>query len=274
MNEDIRALFCAEGIDAVSLLPFSLCRVTRSYLYEKKGMQPLSVIVFLIPYYAGEPENFSAYAMGRDYHLFVKESEGRLLPKIKGLFPKYNFLMFADHSPIDERHAAVLGGLGVFGKNGLILSEKYGSYQFIGEILTDAPTELLGDYSIFSMRSCEGCGACLSACPTGVLRGEGDNCLSAITQKKGELTESEKALLRRENTAWGCDACQRVCPYNIRAKAAGTLFSPIPFFKKDLISRFDSEMLSSLSDEAFATRAFSWRGREVAERNARILEED
>ena len=79
--------------------------------------------------------------------------------------------------------------------------------------------------------------------------------------------------MKEENTAWGCDACQRVCPYNVRAKEAGSIFSPIPFFKEKLIKRFDSEMLSSLDGDAFAERAFSWRGREVAERNAKILEE-
>lgn len=273
MNENILALFSAEGIDSTALLPFSLCHVTRPYLYEKKGLFPRSVLVFLIPYYAGEPENFSAYAMGRDYHLFVKELGGRLLPRLKALYPQHDFLMFADHSPIDERHAAVLAGLGVFGKSGLLLSEKYGSYQFIGEVITDAPAELLGEHTVFPMRSCEDCGACKAACPTGILRGESNDCLSAITQKKGVLTESEKALMRKENTAWGCDACGKVCPYNERARAAGTLLSPIPFFREALISRFDSEMLSSLSDEDFAARAFSWRGREVAKRNAKVLEE-
>lgn len=273
MNADIRALFEDEGIACLSLLPFSLCRTTKPYLYERASLSVHSVIVFLIPYFTVEPDNFSAYAASRDYHLFVKELEGRILPKLKALYPKNAFLMFADHSPIDERHAAVLGGLGVFGKNGLLLSERYGSYQFIGEILTDVPTDALGKYKVFSISSCEACGACLSACPTGILRGEGCDCLSAITQKKGTLSDEEMLLMQKENTAWGCDACQRVCPYNLRAKAAGTIETPIPFFKESIIKRFDSKMLSSLDEDAFSKRAFSWRGRAVAERNARILED-
>ena len=273
MNESMQNLFKDEGIKCLSHLPFSLCRVTRPYLYEKKGLVPQSVLVFLIPYYAGEPENFSAYAMGKDYHLFARELEERILPKIKALYPEYDFLMFADHSPLDERHAAVLGGLGVFGKNGLVLNEYYGSYHFIGEILTDAPTKAFGRFTLFPLASCLNCGACEEACPTEILRGEGKECLSAITQKKGELSEAEKALMKKENTAWGCDACQRVCPYNVRAKEVGSIFSPIPFFNEGLFKRFDSAMLSALDEKAFAQRAFSWRGREVAERNAKILEE-
>ncbi len=273
MNENIRALFLNEGIACVSHLPFSLCRVTRPYLYEKKGLVPGTVFTFLMPYYLGEPENFSAYAMGRDYHLFVRELEGRILPKFKALYPEYEFLMFADHSPIDERHAAVLSGLGVFGKNGLVLNEYYGSYHFIGEILTNAPAKAFGRFTLFPLSSCLDCGACQRACPTGILRGEGEECLSAITQKKGTLTEEEKALMKRENTAWGCDACQRVCPYNKNALESGTIYTSIPFFKEKLIERFDSAALAALDEEAFSERAFSWRGRAVAERNAKILEE-
>ena len=44
---------------------------------------------------------------------------------------------------------------------------------------------------------CEHCGACKRACPTGILRGEGVDCLSAITQKKGTLEDSEKEELIR-----------------------------------------------------------------------------
>ena len=272
MKEELRRVFFCEGIECLSLLPFSACRVTRPYLYEKKGMLPKSVLLFLMPYYSGEPENLSAYAMGRDYHLFVRELEERLLPKLKALYPKYGFLTFADHSPIDERHAAVIGGLGIFGKNGLILNEKYGTYFFIGEILTDAPTEALGEYTLSPIRACADCGACKAACPTGILRGEGEECLSAITQKKGELSENDLALMKKENTAWGCDACQRVCPYNKAALESGSIYTPIPFFKEGLIRRFDSATLAALDETAFSERAFSWRGRAVAERNAKIFD--
>ena len=272
MNDAVRALFSEEGIECVSHIPFSLCLTTRPYLYEKKGLSPACALTFLIPYYAGEPKNFSAYAMGRDYHLFVRELEERLLPKLKALYPEYNFLMFADHSPIDERHAAVLSGLGVFGKNGLVLSEEYGSYQFLAEILTDAPAKTFGRFTLFPLASCLDCGACKASCPTGILRGEGEECLSAITQKKGELSENDIALMKRENTAWGCDACQRVCPYNKTALEKGTIYTPIPFFRESLIDRFDSAAIAALDEEAFSERAFSWRGRTVAERNAKIFD--
>ena len=109
---------------------------------------------------------------------------------------------------------------------------------------------------------CAHCGKCKSACPTGILRGEGSSCLSEITQRKGDLSEDELTLMREYNTVWGCDICQNVCPYNKNPKA-----TPIEFFRKDRITRLTKEVLESMSEPEFKTRAFSWRGRGVLERN-------
>lgn len=274
MKQELTMLFGNEGIEKWAHLPFSACHVTLPRLLEKeKDFTPKSAILFLIPYFGGFPKNLSAYAAAEDYHLFVKELWERLSPRLAARFPRFRFRVYADHSPIDERHAAVRAGLGVFGKNGLLLTPEYSSFQFIGEILTDAPTELLGDYMLFPLRGCENCGKCLSACPTGVLRGEGEDCLSAITQRKGALSPTEEELMRRVGTAWGCDECQRVCPYTERALRTGTLYSPIPFFRKDRIEALTPQTLSALDDAAFRRRAFSWRGRAVAARNASLFAE-
>ena len=273
MKPEIEALFAEEHIHETALLPLSACRVTLPRLLERNAPDAQSVILFLLPYYADTPENFSAYAAAEDYHFFVRELAERLIPKLCALFPAYRFSVFTDHSPIDERYAAVLSGLGVFGKNGLLLTEKYASFQFIAEILTDAPTELLGEVKTFDLRSCENCGACLAACPTGILRGAGEDCLSAITQKKGALTDAEKQLMRRYNTAWGCDVCQTVCPYTKRAKQNGSIVTPIPFFHQKRMSRLSSQVLNGMDDETFQRRAFAWRGKATVERNVAILEE-
>ena len=272
MKQKIHALLAAEGITEVALLPFEECAVTREDLIAD-GFSPRCAILFLMPYYAGKPQNFSAYAAAEDYHFFVREMAERLRPALREAYPDATFCFYADHAPIDERQAAVRAGLGVYGKNGLLLNEATSSYHFIGEILTDLPPESLGTAVLYPPASCIGCGACLAACPTGILRGEGSECLSAITQKKGELTADEMALLKKHNTAWGCDICQEVCPYTHRAIENGTIYTAIPFFLESRIERLDTATLASLDNAAFRRRAFAWRGRKTVERNVRILEE-
>ena len=273
VNEKIKALFEEERILRVSVLPLSACRVTNARLYEQKGFLPQSVLVFLIPYFSVAPDNFSAYAAAEDYHFYAKELYARMHTRLKEAFPEGDFLGFADHSPIDERDAAIRAGLGLFGKNRLLISKEYGTYQFIGEFLSTLPAECFGSVTLSPFTLCIGCGACLSACPTGILRGESRECLSAITQKKGALSEEEKALMRRVGTAWGCDECQKVCPYVKEAAHLGSLKTEIPFFSENLITHLDTETVESMSDEVFHRRAFAWRGRETVLRNTRILEE-
>ena len=106
----------------------------------------------------------------------------------------------------------------------------------------------------------------------GALTGDGtvlaDRCLSAVTQRRGPLTEEEQRLLRRCQTLWGCDRCQQCCPENAAAAAA-----PLP----ELLPR--EPMLEpgdlALSDRAFrrkyASRAFVWRGAAPLRRNAALL---
>lgn len=275
MKQRLTAVFEKEHIEKWAVLPLSECKITMPRLLERdENFAPKSVILFLIPYFFGFPKNLSAYAAAEDYHLFVSELYERLSPALTALYPDFRFRMYADHSPIDERLAAVRAGLGVFGKNGLLLTEKFSSFQFIGEILTDTPTDLLGGYSLFPIRGCEGCDRCVAACPTGILRSEGKDCLSAITQRKGELTEDEAALMRKHGTAWGCDECQRVCPYTQRAIASGSIYTPIPFFRENRIEELTEEALAKMNENTFLRRAFAWRGRKTIERNLRLLRDN
>ena len=273
LKKSIASLFEEAHITDTALLPFSECRVTNARLLEEKeGFLPQSAILFLLPYYTKKPDGFSAYAASRDYHHFIKTLYASLLPRLEASFPPYRFYAYTDHAPIDERHAAVRAGLGVFGKNGLLLTEKYSSYQFIAEVLTDAPPALLGEAELHPLTACEDCGCCRLACPTGILRGEGEACLSAITQKKGELSEDEARLLIENDTVWGCDACQECCPYTLRAKKNGTIYTHIPYFLEDCIYALSYEAIEKMPKDTFKKYAFAWRGRQVLLRNLKIRE--
>ena len=257
-----------KNIDLVGVLPLSACRITRPYLLERAKIQSGTVFVLAVPYFTPACEDtsgsISAYAVSRDYHLFFKELFGELLPLLEEKFPNNRFAAFADHSPISELHAAVHAGLGVIGKNGLLLTQKYGSYVFLGEVITDFEISCRAHEVNF----CEDCGACASACPTAVA--EKNLCLSALSQKKGELSEEEENLLLSTNTVWGCDRCQKCCPYNLRAKKAGTIYSPIPFFNEYTLPSPSEEDIKNMSDADFSARAYSWRGRETILRNLRL----
>lgn len=264
----LKSTFDSLKIEYYAVLSYSHLKETRQHIVNRAGLMPKTAIIYLLPYYAGECRNISRYAASRDYHIALRETGEKIISELKRAYPDSTSRFFGDHSPIDERGAALIAGLGIAGDNGLLINEKYGSYIFIGEVLTDIPPEELGAQMPQKIQGCEGCGACKASCPTGILRGEGDECLSAITQKKGALTEDETALIIKYNTAWGCDLCQSSCPYNRHPKV-----TPIEFFRTDRITRLTTDVLLSMSDEDFSKRAFAWRGREVPKRNTQILEE-
>ncbi len=262
----LESYFSSQKIEYFAVLSYESCREINKRIIDRQGFEPRSVIIYLLPYYAGESDNLSRYAASLDYHLAISEINAGLEKTLRENFPDARIKGYGDHSPIDERHAALISGLGVAGDSGLIINEKYGSYIFIGDMVTDIDPNLLGATEPMPIRVCEGCGACKRACPTGILRGEGNDCLSAITQRKGELTDEEKALMRKYNTLWGCDECQTSCPHNRNPR-----LTPIEFFHRDRIPCLTSEILDSLSDTEFERRAFAWRKRATVERNIDIL---
>ena len=268
MKKILENYFESKKIEYYAVLPYSACREINPGIIAREDFTPKSVIVYLLPYYTGETVNLSRYAASLDYHLALRECADGLISVLREAMPEAHFKGYGDHSPISEVSAALVAGLGAIGDNGLILNEKYGSYVFIGDIVTDIDPELLGAISPREVKTCLHCGACKRACPTGILRGEGDDCLSAITQRKGELTESEIDMMRKYNTVWGCDLCQSACPYNRKP-----IITPIGFFHRERISVLTREVLDSMDKAEFSRRAFAWRGRKTVERNLDILAE-
>ena len=266
MKELIKSYFESKNIEYYAVLDYSDCKEINPGIMEREDFTPRSVIVYLLPYYTGETVNISRYAASLDYHLALRDVADGLITLLKEGTPGANAKGYGDHSPISEVSAALISGLGSIGDNGLILNEKYGSYVFIGDIVTDIEPQALGATAAREVITCHHCGACKRACPTGILRMQGTDCLSAITQRKGELTEEEQRLMREYNTAWGCDICQSVCPYNREPR-----ITPIEFFHQERISTLTRELLDSMDKVAFTRRAFAWRGRKTVERNLDIL---
>ena len=261
----MQELFKSENIEYFATLDVRDVRHTYPELLARESFTPRSVIVYLVPYYVGECENISTYASSLDYHIFIGDMNKRVVEYLNRTFPGSASKGYGDHSPIDEIDAAVKAGLGVKGKNRLLINDKYGSYVFIGEVITDIAPELLGAVAPIGGGECLSCGRCLTACPTGTIV-SGAPCLSHITQKKGELTEEEAALIKSRGTAWGCDICQRVCLHNREP-----VVTPIEFFHRDRVTVLTREYIDSLNTATLRRRAFGWRGRQPLHRNLDIL---
>ena len=256
--------FSEKGIDLVSPISLTDCKITKPYLLEKNSISQGTVIMIAVPYLSvacmDEKRNVSCYAVSRDYHGFFKDLFDELLPLLQEKYPNNKFAGYADHSPIAEVDAASRAGLGVIGKNHLLITEKYSSFVFLACLLTDAilPCES------HEPRYCENCEKCVSACPT---KTAVDGCLSALTQKKGVLTDAEEKTILEYGSVWGCDICQLSCPHTQKAIKAGTIYSPIPYFNEENIPTLSLSILDRMSDEEFLSRAYAWRGRETIRRN-------
>lgn len=221
-----------------------------------------TVIAACFPYLLDEScyknRNVSKYAVVTDYHDVAVARLERAAGELKKLFPNEEFAVFADNSPVPEVRAACHAGLGVRGENSLLITEKYGSYVFIGTIVTSA--EIKTDEN--EIRSCIKCGKCKKNCPSGAISDRGfqrTRCLSEITQKKGVLSEEEERLMKECGCVWGCDICQDVCPMNKNAA-------------KTEIEEFLASPKAFVAEGCdLEGRAYEWRGRKVIDRNLNIF---
>ncbi len=233
-----------------------------------------SIIVCAIPYYTGKEyeSNISRYCYGLDYHLVIKEKLNEICEEIKSKDDKFKYEIFTDNGPLVDRYLAYLAGIGYYGINNNIITDKYGSYVFIGYIVNNYNLEV--DES--NDKTCLGCNKCVKYCPGNALEGnyqmDPKKCISYITQKKEELTDEEKRKMKKNKSLFGCDICQVVCPHNKDIE-----ISKFKEFTNNLITNLNEEEINSISNKEFKRRykerAFSWRGRNIIKRNMDIINE-
>lgn len=221
---------------------------------------PKTVIIFAFPYKVSVGKhNVSRYAIVADYHLVIGNILKNISNSLKTQYSKYQFPFFIDNSPIPEVKTAALAGLGVIGKSGLLITNQYGSWVFLGEIVTDMPIDCQEN----KINTCINCQICVHKCPGGALRGKvfyKNLCASHVSQKKGMLSKSEQDLVRASSLVWGCDICQEYCPMNKNVDDT-------------YIKEFIQTAVPTVTNENFQTlkdRAFQWRPLCVIQRNLDI----
>ena len=160
----------------------------------------------------------SVYALGRDYHDVLK---GRLKHVAQWLASRTgaDVKVFVDTAPLMEKRLALRTGIGWAGRHTCIVSRDWGSWLFLGVILTTA--ELKPDPP--AENRCGSCTACLDICPTGAFLGPGRidarRCISYLTiEHRGPIDRELRPLMG--NRIFGCDDCLAVCPWNKFARPA------------------------------------------------------
>ncbi len=242
-----------------------------SDIANKQGIEVFGfnsdAFVALFPYYVKESGNISLYARSIDYHKVIKSKLFPIKEYLESVGAE-NVIIHCDNGEYNDRDAAFRAGLGFYGKNNLLINQKYGSYFFIGQVVHNLP--IGEDHSVET--KCLECNKCIENCITGTLC-KGYNkydCLSDITQRKGDLSEEEKRFIVDGGLCWGCDMCQIVCPHN--EKLGNTA---IPEFLERRICSFNLSDLENISEKEFKRKygeyAFAWRGGKVIKRNLDIL---
>lgn len=232
-----------------------------------------TIISIAFPYRCEESvvdNGFSTYTKRYDYHRVVKDYLDQICQFIESQGGKAVGLV--DSNALPERYLAYLAGNGFIGRNNMLITKEYGSYVFLGEIITDleiACEEQRNFEEISEYKECGDCQICYHQCPSKSINGARINpniCLSYITQKKA-ITDKEMALLK--GNVFGCDFCQLSCPFNEGAK-----FSPLKEFSVLTYMEEGAETFANMDNKYFKEKismtSCGWRGKNVLKRNSII----
>lgn len=178
-----------------------------------------TVISFVVPYQPltleGTNARIAAYAHGVDYHELFRDALYELLQELEEFLGfSINGRAITDSAPLLERATARRAGLGWVGRSAMLIHPRRGTYTLLCELLVD----LILREDVEPVRNhCGRCTACVDACPTGAIRGDGSidarKCISYLTiELKGSIPRELRAPIGEQ--MFGCDICQAVCPWN------------------------------------------------------------
>ena len=239
-----------------------------------------SVIVVALNYYTSHQHSdrqatgkISRYAWGDDYHEVVGAKLRELLRWIKEQWPEADGKVCVDIQPTMDKAWAVRAGLGWLGKHTNLITQEYGSWVFIGELLLNLKLEY-DEEEIADQ--CGSCTLCIEACPTGAIVEpyviDSNLCISHATIESRTPEMREDIAAHLEGWLYGCDICQDVCPWN---HATPTTDEPSFEPREGNVNASLSEILE-LTPETYAARfrhsAMKRAKLSGLQRNARTLQ--
>ncbi|MEE1131463.1 MAG: tRNA epoxyqueuosine(34) reductase QueG [Caryophanon sp.] len=209
---------------------------------------------------------FCRASWGVDYHVAVRERLTKLEAWLQERVPNVQIRSMVDTGELVDRAVAERAGIGWSAKNCAVITPEFGSYVYLGELITNipfAPSTPMED-------ECGDCRLCIDVCPTGALIEGGQldskRCVAFLTQTKTMLPDEFRTKIG--NRLYGCDTCQTVCPKNKRKHNDWHVeFTPDPELAKPLL-----EPLLHMSNKEFKAKfghvSGSWRGKKPIQRNA------
>lgn len=209
---------------------------------------------------------FCRASWGVDYHTALRERLKLLSAWLEEHVKGVRIESMVDTGALVDRAVAERAGIGWSGKNCSIITPEFGSYVYLGELITNipfAPDKPMED-------ECGDCRLCLDVCPTGALIQGGQldaqRCIAFLTQTKGTLPDEFRSHIG--NRLYGCDTCQTVCPKNKgKINWIHEEFMPDPELAKPLLT----PLLTMTNREfkgKFGHVSGSWRGKKPIQRNA------
>lgn len=211
---------------------------------------------------------FSRSSWGLDYHIVLKNKMEELIRELKKVVD-FNYKHYVDTGPLIDRELASKSGIGYYGKNCSIINERYGSFIFLGHVLTDLEI----DFPLKTLNSeCGDCNICIEHCPTGALQKpftlDPRKCISYLTQTRNRIPYELRDNMG--NKIYGCDTCQIVCPKNKDIDKS----NHEEFLPSVANGYVDLEELLFICNEGFRNKysymSCGWRGKNILRRNAII----
>jgi len=217
-----------------------------------------------------EPEAYRGIlarsAWGLDYHHVLRDKLNQLADFIQTLEPDARLESMVDTGVLSDRAVAERAGIGWVGKNCSIITPEFGSYVYLGEMITNLP--LPSDQPMEDQ--CGECTLCLDTCPTQALVQGGQlnsqRCVAFLTQVKNEIPEEFREKIG--NRLYGCDTCQTICPKN---KGMNFTHHPETLPDPELVKPLLKPLLTIGNKEfkaRFGTSSAAWRGKKPIQRNA------